>query len=383
MITLRPGSQTWRLLHLLAATLEYPARSLHLLGSERYYEALIHRLETPQEFRTSDGTELGRFKVFNVSGRHDKRTIRLNKAALPLLSVLHPDVLDYYMTASGGHRFSGNSDHVLRNHRVAESLALCMGSGAEVLPYQLPPLQKSVIQHTVPTLPSFYIAREVKRLEKSELSKTIFTRLTGALFSYGTCFAVYNTRDAVMKWSGMGEFKTASHLTEVARMNAGVERVERALLIGQDNNVALTTLLSSATTRRMDLRFDRIYPHIHFIPMNGNGIRQLRLLLQPDWQEQLLSALFPPELRTHTPGSIECDAIRGETLILSHLDGDIARLLRLQQALDHISAPVELLCFPWQTLFLHEYLGERVQLRELEIGILEEHLGLPVKGAAP
>lgn len=376
MITLRPGSQTWRLLHLLVATLEFPARSLHLLGSERYYEALIHRLETPQEFRAPDGTVLGRYKVLNVSGRHEKRTIRLNKAALPLLTTLHPDALDYYLAASGGHRFSGNSDHVLRNHRVAESLALCMASGAEALPYLLPPLQKSVIQHTVPTTPSFYIAREVKRLEKSELSKTIFTRLTGALFSYGTCYAVYNTRDAVMKWSGMGEFKTANHLTEVARMNAGVERVDRALLLGQGSNVALTTLLSSATNRRMDLRFDRIYPHIHFIPLDQLGIRQLRLLLQPDWQEQILSALFPPELRLHTPGSIECDAKRDDTLILSHLDGDIARLLRLHQALDYVSAPVEILCFPWQTQFLHEYLGGRVQLRELDIGLLEDHLEL-------
>lgn len=376
MITLRPGSQTWRLLHLLVATLEFPARSLHLLGSERYYEALIHRLETPQEFRTPDGTVLGRYKVLNVSGRHEKRTIRLNKAALPLLTALHPDALDYYLAASGGHRFSGNSDHVLRNHRVAESLALCMASGAEALPYLLPPLQKSVIQHTVPISPSFYIAREVKRLEKSELSKTIFTRLTGALFSYGTCYAVYNTRDAIMKWSGMGEFKTANHLTEVARMNAGVERVDRALLLGQGSNIALTTLLSSATNRRMDLRFDRIYPHIHFIPLDQLGIRQLRLLLQPDWQEQILSALFPPELRLHTPGSIECDARRDDTLILSHLDGDIARLLRLHQALDHVSAPVEILCFPWQTQFLHEYLGGRVQLRELDIGLLEDHLEL-------
>lgn len=301
MITIRPGSQTWRLLHILVATTEYPARSLHLLGSGRYYEALIHRLETPQEFRSADGTVLGRFKVLNVSGRHEKRTIRLNKAALPLLTHLHPDALDYYMAASGGHRFSGNSDHILRNHRVAESLVLCMASGAMALSYQLPPLQKSIIQHTVPTSPSFYIAREVKKLEKTELSKTIFTRLTGALFSHGICFAVYNTRDSVMKWSGMGEFKTANHLTEVARMNAGVDRVDRALLLGQGNNVALTTLLSSANSRRMDLRFDRIYPHIHFIPMDRQGVRQLRLLLQPGWQEQLLSALFPPELRLDTP----------------------------------------------------------------------------------
>ena len=54
----------------------------------------------------------------------------------------------------------------------------------------------------------------------------------------------------------------------------------------------------------------------------------------------------------------------------------LARLLRLKQALEHISAPVELLCFPWQTPFLREYLGNRVQLRELTIEVLEEALDL-------
>lgn len=67
---------------------------------------------------------------------------------------------------------------------------------------------------------------------------------------------------------------------------------------------------------------------------------------------------------------------RGDILILSHLDGDLARLLRLKQALEHISAPVELLCFPWQTPFLREYLGNRVQLRELAIEMLEDALDL-------
>ena len=54
----------------------------------------------------------------------------------------------------------------------------------------------------------------------------------------------------------------------------------------------------------------------------------------------------------------------------------LARLLRLKQALEHISAPVELLCFPWQTPFLREYLGNRVQLRELTIEVLEDALNL-------
>ena len=45
MITLRPGSHVYRLLLLLAIAGEYPMRSLHLLGSSRTLEDLVHRLD--------------------------------------------------------------------------------------------------------------------------------------------------------------------------------------------------------------------------------------------------------------------------------------------------------------------------------------------------
>ena len=49
MITLRPGSHVYRLLLLLAIAGEYPMRSLHLLGSSRTLEDLVHRLEHVQD----------------------------------------------------------------------------------------------------------------------------------------------------------------------------------------------------------------------------------------------------------------------------------------------------------------------------------------------
>ena len=76
--------------------------------------------------------------------------------------------------------------------------------------------------------------KSVKQLDNTEMNKTIFTRLTGALSAQGFCYAVYNTRDAVMKWSGMGEFKTARHLEELARMNAGPARADHAILLGEN-----------------------------------------------------------------------------------------------------------------------------------------------------
>lgn len=64
------------------------------------------------------------------------------------------------------------------------------------------------------------------------------------------------------------------------------------------------------------------------------------------------------------------------TLILSHLDGDIARLVRVRQALEHSKVPYEIMCFPWQCPFLHGYIGPRAQLREISMTDLEAALGI-------
>ena len=154
-------------------------------------------------------------------------------------------------------------------------------------------------------------------------------------------------------------------------MNAGLEQVDRALLLGERMDVALQTLLESDKSPRMELRFDRIYPHIHFIPADRQGVRLLRLLTLPDWNERLLSAVFPHEWRLTGPGSFECDARHEGRFILSHLDGDIARLIRFRQALENGAGPFEVLCFPWQAAFLREYLGGAVPLRLLSIDALE------------
>lgn len=371
MMTLRPGSHVYCLLLVLAAAGEFPMRSVGLLGNVRSYEALVHRLERVQQFRSADGADLGFYKLLTVSGKGELRTIHLSKSALPLLQTLHSSAPECYLDITNGHRFSGNRAHVQRNHRVAESLALCLRAGAEVRPWVLPGLQKRQIERCIPDTPSFYLAKALKRLDGTEMNKTIFTRLTGALFSPGCCYAVYNTQGNVMKWSGMGEFKTACHLTELARMNAGLQQIDRALLIGRQVDTALNTLLESDKSPRMELRFDRIYPHIHFISVDQTGTRLLRLLTLPDWKERMLSAVFPDEWRLTNLGSVECDAQHKNKLILSHLDGDIARLVRLRQALENGAGPVEVLCFPWQSPFLREYLGTAVPLRELSMEALE------------
>ena len=376
MLTLRPGSQAGRLAEMLSVTGEFPLRSLHLLGSERSFRDLVRRLSVSQLIRHPEKDVQLKTRMLQLSGSGHSKSIRFYKGALPLLDWIHPEAYRYYMDAFWGHHFPGDAAHRDRNHRVAEAVALCAWAGLEVVPYRLPALQMDCICQRVPDMPAFYLARDMKKIRSSEQNKTMFTRITGAIFSPGGCYAVYNTRSAAMRWNGLGEFKALHSLTEVARMNAGATKVDSAVLLGESGEIALATLQESEKSRRPEFRFDGIYHHVYFIPLNHTGARQLRLLLLPDWKERILDLLFDPDTRTYGTDSMECDACVDGAFILSHLDGDLARLLRFREAMYMRPGRYEVLCFPHQAQLLREYLDTQVSIKTLEMSLVEKELGL-------
>jgi hypothetical protein len=315
------------------------------------------------------------------------RTVRLSKGAIPLLEGLHPKAEEYYLRASHGHSFSGSVHHIGRNHRVGEAIALVMMAGLEYRPYALPKLHHGFIEKQGPPGPSFYIARDIKGTEFDNADKTMFTRIVGAVFSPGGCYAVYNTRNAVMKWSGMGEFKAQNYLSELARCNFDTEGlprisygsydVESALLLGNDPNVALQTILASDKSKRKSSRVDSIYPRVHFIPLNSDGIRLLQILTLPDWKERVLDALFESEERPKGYGFMEYDAVIDGRYVLSHLDSDLGRLIRFREGLRLENDTGRLfgaVCYPWQAEFLRAYLDGSARLRIIEMENLIEYI---------
>ena len=371
MITARPGSHTHRLLQLISTAGEIPTSSLSLLGSERVVTVLVNKLKSVQDIRFDKNGAVYQVKLLHVSGKKPLRTIRLYMKGLSVLDGLYPSLQDWYLSSFRDHVFTSDLFHIERNHRVAEALAMCMMADVEIRPYVLPALQKAVIANITLNQPCFYSARDLKRISDDGANKTMFTRVVGALFTPSCCYAVYNTRDAVMKWSGQGEVKTVGHLLELARMNAGLSEVSAAILFGQSAEVALDTILESDKSRRADLRFDQIFKTLYFVPLSQFGIRLLKLLILPDWNEKLLNALFDPTQRSYNRGSMEYDAIVDGRKILSHLDGDIARLIRFREALNANQGPADVLCYPWQTEFLRAYFGKRAGIRELEMEAVE------------
>ncbi len=333
MIHMHPGSQAGTLATILSVVGEYPYSSLHLLGNERYFRKLVHKLTEKNELYNSECGERLYCKCFNLSGKGAGKTIRFYKDAIPILKWISPDALPSYMNASKNHKFSGDVWHIERNHRIAEVVAMCMRSGIEYRPYVLPELQDSEILSVIPKQNVFYPSRRLKEVGPVDQNKTMFTRMTGAIFSYQKCFAVYNTRGSVMRWNCMVEFKALHSLSEIARMNADVTSINSAILFGQSDKTDLGTLKAAEEIGRHEFRFDKIYQYVHFVPLSDNGIRLLRLICHPKVKEKLLDLLFESDNISNGLGLFEYDAYVNGKYILSHLDGDIARLIRFKEAL--------------------------------------------------
>lgn len=353
MIYIREQSHAFLLLQLLNVAGEFPASSLSILGSERTLRELVLRMGRKQEIRIGWNGHTYDAQLLCVSGKRGAfRTIRLHRSALPILNELHPDALSHYLHAFCNHAFTGKRGDIERNHRVAEAIAMMLVSGIEARPYALPPLAASGRQIIIPDTPSFYPAKMVKQQGGDAMNKTGFTRMAGMLMAPGLGYVVYNTRSNAMKWHGDGERKAMQQCEEVARRNAGVRDLRSSILLGQTGSAALATL-QAAAQRDGSAAFERIYEAIHFVPMQEEGKRMLRLLCMPELQAKLSAVLFPTRMRITGYADCDCDAMDNGKYILSHLDGDLARLLRFCRAAREDPAHrYEVLAFPFQAEYV-------------------------------
>lgn len=374
MIRFQPGSHLYRLVTCLSVAGELPTSGLYLIGNERVVKALVHDLTMRQ---TIENTETGQemtCRLFGISGKGKLKTLRFYHAGLPILDWLHPSARQYYMDTFSDHRFPGNDTHKDRNHRVAETVMMCMRAGLEIRPYVLPLLQMSGFITVAPGHPVYYGSRAVKSVMDNSMDKLAYSRVTGTILGRQVCLPIYNTRNAVMKWNGSSEFKAKMGMEGIGRMNAGVRELRTALLLGHSYDVALRTLEETAKRTNKDFRLDSVYPYIRFIPQSDFGIRQLKLLSVPDIREQLLQMLFRPEDRSYDSGSFTYDAIVDGRYTFSFLDGDICSLDRFRSAIEDRSDPPRVVCFPEQVDFVRAFLHDRTYISTVEIDEILENL---------
>ena len=374
MIEIREGSLITKLLYILCITGEFPMCSISLLGNYQSHKRLISKATEQSEYYNPKSKERYTTRLLTVVGKGNQKTLRMLSGAQPILQWL--GLREVYDKLHGEYRFTGKISERERMHRVAEGYAMAYLSGLEINPTEIPKLQQQSSENLFADRQCFYGSKQLKMVSKLEMKKNIYTRIIGAVFANKNVYAVYNTRNEVMKWNGKGERKTLMNLEEIARMNAGIYKVSTAILFGKNNKIALKTLENTRKSKRLEFCFDDIYPHLYFIPLNENGVRQFRILLLEGWREELLSALFADEMRSFDRGSFEYDARLKQKFILQFFDGDLTRLQRVRFAVQNIGVEYEVLCFPFQVEIVKEYLGDLVRIKTVGLEVIENALGI-------
>ena len=380
MIHIRDGTWVHQLLMLLACVGEYPMQAIYLLGNDRVWKRLIKGLQRVQDFCLSDSGEKLRFQMLTVSGKGKLKTIRLHKSALPVLKKIAPLGYKLYLHSFENHHFSGAITHVSRNHRVAETVAMCMAAGITAFPWETEDPHKQNVRYQEVDRPMLYLSRELKEFYEGEMKKTEFTRIAGALvYPYGV-YAVYNTRDDAMLWRGEGEEKAKVLLSSIFRTGGFRTEVDSAILLGRDARTAAITLQDAFSRRHLKERLDKIYAHLHFIPMNDFGVKLLQIITMEDWDRNLKRVCYGNERANTLPRGLEHDAYINDEYHFSHLDGDLCRLILFRQSLRRWPEEKYVLaCYPEQVSYLKEYLGDywdkdNLRVEQISLDILHTHL---------
>ncbi|MBQ2876492.1 MAG: hypothetical protein IJE25_05745 [Clostridia bacterium] len=374
MKILKPGSQLHRLISLLSVCGEFSVKSLDLLGNKRLYRRVVSECTVPVTLQNPITKEtISLPKIFILTGKGRMKSIRLYKGARPILTWIGEG--NYYDSICYGYNMPMTTAHVDRNHRVAETLAAFMDAGFYYLPHTLPRLKSDGINRIITTQPLAYPSRMLKLTDNGEGNKTGFSRITGAVFAGGDCYAVYNTRNAVMKWSGKGETKAMVSLKQLSIVNSGIDQDRLPVLFfGASHEVAFRSMLAMRKATNINLRFDMFAPRIHFIPLNRYGARFIKFISIPRWREHLLELLFGEDQIVKLT-SFEYDAKINGTYILSHLDSDLCRLNRFREAIiDEPDEKYEVLCFEWQYDFVKKFLDDLAKVTVISFDEVDKEL---------
>lgn len=373
MIHFKPGSHAYNIIDLLSVTGEFLLCSLDILGSRQTYENAIRRMLIPQKI--VDGQEEITCKLLTVSGQNGRRRIRLTKEALPILKWLGAEKY-YYENYMRSHR-SSSSEHTLRNARFAESVAMFQAAGYEFRPHKLPELQVEERKHIIGRAPVFYPAKLIKTFDNSDVKKTGFTRMTGALLARNRAYVVYNTQGELMKgFDNGGEIKADITVSQIAAFNAGGNSFNHnpAIMFGNSNGIVATMF---NTYNKLYEKYKSVrkrgttYENVHFFTLDANGVRQLRLMKYPDLEQEIIEGTFKEEELIH--GYIY-KAYRNGIYWFSFLSTDIALLQRYRRVVKEAPEQYGVICFEHQRDLIRECFGEKVKVGTITLDAVEKGL---------
>ena len=385
MIRIKRGSHAYILLCFMGLVGELPYKSLHLLGNAQTVRRVVEKMCVKEEYINDETKEVFEVKAFIQSGAGNKHTIRLSKKALKLLDWV--GMRKFYEGVTYNCNMPGDEVHVCRNHRMAEVLFMMLRAGAKYLPTTIPNLEYKSFDKLRIKSTCFYPSRLIKNMNKDECVKLKYILALGAVISPYGSYVVYNTRNEAMRWNGIGEQKARMIIDNLANRNTGIEDVRSCMLFANNAQAILETLKNSLKKRAVKGKNGRwyretpvsvvdVYNHVHYIPLNETGIRMLRIMFLPNFQERIQKVIYTKSLDKCWTAF---DGRYNDKYYVNHFDGDIGRLYYLKGFLKDQKYKCTMICFDFQRDYLKSYLGNLVEYKVITIDQLEELLEIKSK----
>lgn len=172
-----------------------------------------------------------------------------------------------------------------------------------------------------------------------------------------------------MRWEHRTEVRLNAFLQHYlkGRSYSGPPPV-RAILFGDDMDMALRLLTSTGGDRRSLFVPDNSFEHFHFLPSNPEGEALIKLLTDPDMIRDLNHLLLSDLEGWNEALPIEHDAVLpdGTPMLLAY-DFDMQRINRFNTGLCIYEKPGNLTCFDFQIPVLKKYLTANIQFSSIDL----------------
>ena len=338
---------------------EFPANQLsRLFDSPSYTEKVI--------------TELKADKLIRLHYRDRLRGYRLTKQAKEMLLSRSPLRFHCYLTGnSETNSVRSEPQRRIRLYQKAQTYVTLSRLDIPFFADDKPILfaEDEKREHLdMQELPCFYSSREIKELG-DETTKIRSSRSIGILMAPHCVYCIYNTGSSLMRWEYQTEVRLNAFLQHYLKNLPYTGQPEiRALMFGDDMDMALQVLTSTGGKRKCLFTLDQSFPYFHYLPSNTEGETLLKLLLNHRIQNRLNQLLLSDMETRQENIPFEHDAVTADGIpTLLAYDFDMQRINRFHAGLNIFGMTGNLICFDFQIPVLEKYMTSNVRFSSIDL----------------
>lgn len=206
------------------------------------------------------------------------------------------------------------------------------------------------------------------------------SRVRGICVSPGEIYAVYSLNKNLIEWNQYGENKIKHMIEWVMASKQKINTKVNMLVLS--NKIELIERIiwrENVNGKRSYMAVDDVYDSIYTLPLDENGIKHMKIMQRPQWQEEMLSEMLPDKdfnKKAVVLSNVLCDAIaKDKTYVLLFCIPDIKKLKAfIKKAAIEDTNNYAVYCFNYQMPLIEKIVGQYAQIYSLDINEYIEHI---------